>query len=87
MQIKYKKEIRFHKSQLIKILQIGIPAGLQGTVFSLSNVVIQSAINSFGSVVMAANAAAMSIEGFVFVAMWPQLSLLRMPHLQTYVNL
>ena len=63
------KEIRFHKSQLIKILQIGIPAGLQGTVFSLSNVVIQSAINSFGSVVMAANAAAMSIEGFVFVAM------------------
>ena len=63
------KEIRFHKTELKKILQIGIPAGLQGTVFSLSNVVIQSSINSFGSVIMAANAAAMSIEGFVFMAM------------------
>ena len=63
------KEIRFHKMELTKILQIGIPAGLQGTVFSLSNVVIQSSVNSFGSVIMAGNAAAMNIEGFVYVAM------------------
>ena len=63
------KEIRFHKMELKKILQIGLPAGLQGTVFSLSNVVIQSSVNSFGSVIMAGNAAAMNIEGFVYVAM------------------
>ncbi len=52
-----------------KILGIGFPAGFQGVVFSLSNVVIQSSINSFGSVVMAGSAAAASIEGFVWVSM------------------
>ncbi|MBR6602581.1 MAG: MATE family efflux transporter [Clostridia bacterium] len=54
---------------LIKILRIGIPAGFQGVVFSLSNVVLQSSINSFGPVVMAGSAASASIEGFVWVAM------------------
>lgn len=52
-----------------KIFRIGIPAGFQGVVFSLSNVVIQSSINGFGSVVMAGSAAAASIEGFVWVSM------------------
>ncbi len=52
-----------------KILSVGIPAGVQGVVFSLSNVVIQSSINSFGPVVMAGSAAAASIEGFVWVSM------------------
>ncbi len=52
-----------------KIFSIGIPAGFQGVVFSLSNVVIQSSINSFGPVVMAGSAAAASIEGFVWVSM------------------
>lgn len=52
-----------------KILQIGIPAGFQGVVFSLSNVVIQSSVNSFGSIVMAGSAAAASIESFVWVSM------------------
>lgn len=52
-----------------KILSIGIPAGFQGVVFSLSNVVIQSSINSFGSIVMSGSAAAASIEGFVWVSM------------------
>lgn len=51
------------------IVRIGLPAGFQGTVFSLSNVVIQSAINSFGSTVIAGSAAAANIEGFVYVAM------------------
>lgn len=51
------------------ILRIGIPAGIQGVVFSLSNVVIQSSINSFGATVMAGNAAAANLEGFVWVAM------------------
>ncbi len=63
------KDVRLHTKYIGKILRIGLPAGLQGTVFSLSNVVIQSSINSFGSVVMAGNAAAGSVEGFVYMAM------------------
>ena len=62
-------ELHVSKEILIKIVKIGLPAGLQGTVFSLSNVVIQSAINSFGKVVVAGNAAASNIEGFVYMAM------------------
>lgn len=54
---------------LKRVIAIGIPAGLQGTIFSLSNVVIQSAINSFGSDVVAGNSATMNIEGFVYMAM------------------
>ncbi len=53
----------------IIILKIGIPAGFQGVVFSLSNVVIQSSINTFGDIVVAGSAAAASIEGFIWVAM------------------
>lgn len=63
------RNIRLHTKYVGKILRIGLPAGLQGTVFSLSNVVIQSSINSFGSVVMAGNAAAGSVEGFVYMGM------------------
>ena len=51
------------------ILKIGLPAGIQGVIFSLSNVVIQSSINIFGSVVVAGNSAAGNIEGFVYMAM------------------
>ena len=54
---------------LRKIVRIGLPAGIQGTVFSLSNVVIQSAINSFGTAVIAGSSAASSIEGFVYISM------------------
>ncbi|MDD5947593.1 MAG: MATE family efflux transporter [Oscillospiraceae bacterium] len=52
-----------------RLLQIGIPAGFQGVVFSLSNVVIQSSINGFGDIVMAGSAAAASIESFIWVSM------------------
>ena len=52
-----------------QILRIGLPAGVQGSLFSLSNVVIQSSINSFGAVVVAGNSAAANIEGFVYMAM------------------
>lgn len=52
-----------------EIVKIGLPAGLQGCVFSLSNVVIQSSINGFGSVIMAGNSAAANIEGFIYVTM------------------
>ena len=63
------RHLGFHKGILIQILKIGLPAGLQSTVFSLSNVVIQSAINSFGSTVVAGNSAASNIEGFIYTGM------------------
>ena len=59
----------FHAGVLGQILRIGLPAGLQSTVFSLSNVVIQSAINSFGSTVVAGSSASANLEGFVYTAM------------------
>ena len=52
-----------------KIAAIGLPAGLQGSLFSISNVLIQSSVNSFGSIAMAGNTAASNIESFVYVAM------------------
>lgn len=74
--MKQKGELHFEFSKikvntllLGRMISIGIPAGLQGTVFSLSNVVIQSAVNSFGSDVIAGNSATMNIEGFVYLAM------------------
>lgn len=64
------RKLRIHKAELCDIIKIGLPAGLQGTIFSLSNVVIQSAINGFDSVaVMTGNAAAANVEGFVYVSM------------------
>ena len=63
------KNLKIHKEKLIKILKIGLPAGIQGSLFSLSNVVIQSAVNSFGKIVIAGNSAAANLEGFVYVAM------------------
>ena len=55
--------------KLLKMVQIGVPAGMQGALFSISNVLIQSSVNSFGSVAMAGNTAASNIEGFVYTAM------------------
>ena len=63
------KKLRIHKDKLSTILQIGLPAGIQSTLFSLSNVLIQASINSFGDIAMAGSAAAGNIEGFVYVAM------------------
>lgn len=57
------------KNTFLRILQIGLPAGVQGSLFSLSNVVIQSSVNSFGAITVAGNSAASNIEGFVYVAM------------------
>lgn len=62
-------KLGLHKGVLMQILRIGLPAGLQSTVFSLSNVVIQSSINSFGSIVVAGSSAAGNIEGFVYTGM------------------
>ena len=63
------KCLGINKGKLLQIMQIGIPAGFQGMLFSLSNVVIQSSVNSFGNIVVAGNSAASNIEGFVYVAM------------------
>ena len=63
------KKLRIHKSALVDIVKVGLPAGIQSTVFSFSNVIIQSSINGFGEVAMTGNAAAINIEGFVYVAM------------------
>lgn len=61
-------KIRFYKSQLLKIIRIGLPAGIQGCLFSISNVVIQSSVNSFNSdAIMSGNGAALNIEGFIYV--------------------
>ncbi len=63
------KGIRIAGDKLVKMVQIGIPAGMQGALFSISNVLIQSSVNSFGSVAMAGNTAGSNIEGFVYTAM------------------
>lgn len=62
-------ELRVSRQKPLGMLRIGIPAGIQGIVFSLSNVLIQSSINSFGSVVVAGSTAAANIEGFVTTSM------------------
>ena len=62
------KKLKIHGPSLAKILRIGLPAGAQGSLFSISNVIIQSSVNSFGSVVVNGNAAAANIEGFAYVA-------------------
>ena len=62
-------KLRVVKHKLCAIIQIGLPAGLQGAIFSISNVLIQSSINSFGELAVAGNSAAANIEGFIYVAM------------------
>ena len=62
-------KLRIYGDTLKDIIRIGLPAGIQGTIFSLSNVIIQSSINVFGDIAMAGNAAAANIEGFVYTAM------------------
>ena len=56
------KNLRIDWKILWRILKIGVPAGIQGAVFSLSNIVVQSAINSLGKVTMAASSAAFNVE-------------------------
>lgn len=60
------KKIRFDKRELICIIRIGIPAGLQNSLFSISNVLIQSAVNSFGDIAMAGIAAGSQFDGYIY---------------------
>ncbi len=64
-----RKLLRIHKQKMKVILQIGLPAGFQGMLFALSNVIIQSSINSYGKYVMAGSAASANIECFTYFAM------------------
>ena len=63
------KQLHLHRDKLLSMMRIGLPAGMQGAIFSISNVLIQSSINSFGSVAMAGSTAASNIEGFVYNSM------------------
>lgn len=58
-------KLRIHADKLAAMLRIGLPIGLQNSLFSISNVLVQSSVNSFGSAAMAAHTAAVSIEGFM----------------------
>ncbi len=62
-------KLHIYPQKLKEILQVGLPAGAQSVVFNISNVLIQSSVNSFGSTVMAGNTASNNIEGFVYTAM------------------
>ena len=60
------KKLRFHKEELKRILYVGIPAGIQNSLFSVSNVIIQTTVNSFGSVAMAGIAASSNIDSLIY---------------------
>ena len=60
------KKLRFHKEELKRILYVGIPAGIQNSLFSVSNVIIQTTVNSFGSVAMAGIAAGSNIDSLIY---------------------
>lgn len=63
------KELKICGKTLFSMIRVGVPVAVQSCVFALSNVLIQSSVNSFGSTVVAGNAAAANIEGFLYVAM------------------
>lgn len=62
-------KLRINWDKFRKIAAIGLPAGIQGSLFSISNVLIQSSVNSFGAIAMAGNTAGANVEGFVYTAM------------------
>ena len=61
------KQLKIHRDKLVQMAKYGVPAGLQGAFFSLSNVVVQSAVNSLGRIAMAGNTAAANIDGFIYI--------------------
>lgn len=63
------KDLRIEMATFGKILKIGLPAGIQSAVFAIANIVIQAAINSLGTIVIAASSAAFNIEIFAYYIM------------------
>ena len=61
--------LRIYPRKLAAIARIGLPAGLQGCIFSLSNTLIQKSINSFDTLAVSGNSAGVNIEGFIYVSM------------------
>lgn len=59
-------DLKIYKDSLVRIMKIGLPAGIQSAVFAMANIVIQSAINSLGTIVIAASSAAFNIEIFAY---------------------
>lgn len=62
-------KMKISVTELGEVVRVGLPAGIQGSIFSISNVLIQRSVNLFGSVTMSGNSAAQNIEGFVYTAM------------------
>ncbi len=63
------KDLCLDRHETVRIARVGLPAGFQGAVFSVSNVLIQSSINSFGAVAVAGNTATSNLEGFIYNSM------------------
>ncbi|MBQ7827793.1 MAG: MATE family efflux transporter [Clostridia bacterium] len=63
-------KMRIYKPQLTKIMGIGIPAGIQGSIFSFSTTIIQSSINSFGPEALSGSSAAANIESYVYMCLY-----------------
>ncbi len=63
------RRLKIYSSKLRLIMKIGLPAGVQGALFNISNVLIQSSINTFGSIAVAGNTAGVNLEGFIYTAM------------------
>ncbi len=60
------KKIKFHKRELMQVIKIGVPAGIQGMIFSIANIFIQSAVNGFGTDAVAGSTAALNFENFTY---------------------
>ena len=63
------KKLRIHGGKLLLMARVGLPAGMQGALFSISNVLIQSTVNSYGATILAGNSASQNLEGFIYVSM------------------
>ncbi len=63
------RHLRINRMILTRIVKIGLPAGFQGIMFSFSNVIIQSSVNTFGAIMIAGNSAAINLESFIYTAM------------------
>lgn len=62
-------KLRINGDVLKEMIRVGLPSGVQGSLFSISNVIIQKTVNGFGSIILAGNSAAHNVEGFVYIAM------------------
>ena len=63
------KKLKIHMSELKEIVSVGVPAGIQSSIYCISNMAIQSSVNSFGTATMAGRAAANNVESFAFTSM------------------